>query len=50
MWYLRKNLVLPDVRLSQAAQAEQKKEAKKKKGFLRTSSNVRRKTKLIRQL
>jgi hypothetical protein len=35
MWYLRKNLVLPDVRLSQAAQAEQKKEAKKKKGFFK---------------
>ena len=35
MWYLRKNLVLPDVRLSQAAQAEQKKETKKKKGFFK---------------
>ena len=35
MWYLRKNLVLPDVRLSQAAQAEQKKEVKKKKGFFK---------------
>jgi hypothetical protein len=32
MWYLRKNLVLPDVRASQVAQAEEKKEAKKKKG------------------
>lgn len=37
MWYLRRNLVLPDVRLSQAAQAEQKKEIKKKekKGFFK---------------
>jgi hypothetical protein len=36
MWYLRKNLVLPDVRLAQVAQKEQKKAAKKeKKGFFR---------------
>jgi hypothetical protein len=40
MWYLRNNLVLPDVRLSQLAQSEQKKEAKKKdkkekKGFFK---------------
>ncbi len=43
MWYLRKNLVLPDVRLSQAAQAEQKKETKKKKGFFLTNLFKRKK-------
>jgi len=40
MWYLRKNLVLPDVRLTQASQKEEKtakkkKEKKEKKGFFK---------------
>jgi len=37
MWYLRKNLVLPDVRLTQAAQKEEKTAQKKKekKGFFK---------------
>jgi hypothetical protein len=37
MWYLRRNLVLPDVRLSQKVQKEEKQQAKKKekKGFFK---------------
>jgi hypothetical protein len=48
MWYLRKNLVLPDVRLTAKAAQEQGKEAKKKekKGFFKNLFKRKKKDKI----